>query len=99
MYQEHGYDDDILDIAWNNIEAMRKRQNKYTGIYEIGLIGRCGNVYMFMISHPIDEYTVKVFHMMPLTLEDAEELDFYPGAWYDYPTSLTLSSDDMEEEW
>lgn len=98
--KEHGYDEDIMDEALNNIQGMWARCNPDTGVSEISIVGMYYDYYVWMICRPIDEDTVRVFHLMPLSRDDASELDFQPESWYDYPNKIIKkNNDDDDEEW
>ena len=89
-----------MDEALNNIQGMWARCNPDTGVSEISIVGMYYDYYVWMICRPIDEDTVRVFHLMPLSRDDASELDFQPESWYDYPNKIIKkNNDDDDEEW
>lgn len=74
--------------------------NNDTGITEVCIIGMYNStVYIAMIAHYVNENTIEIFHLMPLTPDDAYEFDFEPGTWYDYPKKINKRNEDNEEDW
>lgn len=100
VYQYHKYDDEISDEVWDNTYAMYYRENSDTGLTDVCQVGLYNEHYfMIMISHFMTEDTVKIFHLMPLTPDDAEMLDFDPGSAYTYPKEIVRRGEEEPDDW